>query len=338
MGLDDVHAAALMGNILREASDSLDPGQNTERLQFYKRFKDNPEYAEEAKNYKDMDWRTIDGKVVYTEEQLDAMSLEDAKKAVKGLIPSKGGIGIFQLTNGKFDSTTGRWVATENGDKKANYLNWCLDNKKDWSDLKTQLEYENKVLSENPSLKSKFLSIQDTGQAAAYFCDAYEHPGDNSESIRANNARFFLSKIKEQKPVPQPSEKTSQKTVTIARRFVGNAYTWGGDNLYGTVGGKGGNGIDCSHFVQEVLNQQGIPVNYATTDNMINDYSKEGFTNIGTDFSKARAGDIAVYEGHTGIIDENGKLIEAQSSDTGITDYRMASEHDNPIGILRYTG
>lgn len=113
----------------------------------------------------------------------------------------------------------------------------------------------------------------------------------------------------------QPSSiqyNSSSDIVSYANQFVGNPYVWGGNSLT--------NGIDCSHFVWNVLKDTGhYNGGY---------YIAQQWPWLGTgvsSLSEARAGDVICYSGHVAIYDGNGKIIEAQSSNAGITNNRSAT-------------
>lgn len=105
---------------------------------------------------------------------------------------------------------------------------------------------------------------------------------------------------------------SSSDIVSYANQFVGNPYVWGGNSLT--------NGIDCSHFVWNVLKDTG---HYSGGY-----YIAQQWPWLGTavsSLSEARAGDVICYSGHVAIYDGNGKIIEAQSSNAGITNNRSAT-------------
>lgn len=100
--------------------------------------------------------------------------------------------------------------------------------------------------------------------------------------------------------------------VSYARQFVGNPYVWGGNSLT--------NGCDCSGFVHEVYEYFGYDlVRYSMS------FLYEG---VPVELEDIKPGDIVVYErnskgiGHVAIYAGDGKIVEAQSSATGITDDR----------------
>lgn len=116
---------------------------------------------------------------------------------------------------------------------------------------------------------------------------------------------------------------TGQDIVNYAMQFVGNPYVWGGNSLT--------NGCDCSGFVHLVYKHFGYnTVRYSMS-----------FLYEGTAVSRddVRVGDIVVYAikngiGHVAIYAGNGKIVEAQSSATGITAYRSIDCREI-VGIRR---
>lgn len=112
---------------------------------------------------------------------------------------------------------------------------------------------------------------------------------------------------------------TGTKIVNFALKYVGNPYVWGGNSLT--------KGCDCSGFVYLVYANFGINTPR---------YSMS-FLNVGTEVDwgtmsnpkeeNLQIGDIIVYNkkngiGHVAIYMGNGKIVEAQSSSTGITSDR----------------
>ena len=99
--------------------------------------------------------------------------------------------------------------------------------------------------------------------------------------------------------------------VNYAKQFVGNPYVWGGNSLT--------NGIDCSHFVWQVLKNNGV-------------YNKSYRTSYYWRFegkpvaslAEAQAGDIICYDGHVAIYDGKGMIVEAKGKAYGITHDRRA--------------
>ena len=110
--------------------------------------------------------------------------------------------------------------------------------------------------------------------------------------------------------------------VSYANQFVGNAYVWGGNSLT--------NGVDCSHFVYNVLKNTGAySGGYSTSG---------GWAHKGTavsSLSEAQAGDVIVYSGHVAIYDGNGGIVEAQNPDAGVTNNRSATSSEI-VAIRRF--
>ena len=110
--------------------------------------------------------------------------------------------------------------------------------------------------------------------------------------------------------------------VEEALKYVGNPYSWGGDSLT--------NGIDCSHFVWEVLKRSiGYTGGYVTSTN----WASKG-TAVDS-LADAQAGDIIVYSGHVAIYDGNGMIVEAKGAKWGITHDRRA-DHAPILAIRRF--
>lgn len=109
----------------------------------------------------------------------------------------------------------------------------------------------------------------------------------------------------------QKTYTSNSDIISYANQFVGNPYTWGGNSLT--------SGVDCSHFVWNVLKDTGhYSGGYAVAD----DWSYLGQSVSSLD--QAQAGDVVVYSGHVAIYDGQGGIIQAQSSQAGITNDRAA--------------
>ena len=111
--------------------------------------------------------------------------------------------------------------------------------------------------------------------------------------------------------------------VAYANKFVGNPYKYGGNSLT--------NGIDCSHFVYNVLKNTG----YYAGDYVSSSY----WANLGravASVDQARAGDVIVYKNHVAIYDGKGCIIEASSSATGIINYNSVYKK-TILAIRRFT-
>lgn len=110
--------------------------------------------------------------------------------------------------------------------------------------------------------------------------------------------------------------------VSYADQFVGNPYVYGGNSLT--------DGIDCSHFVHQVLTDTGhYDGEYTTSD---------GWANLGESvqsLNNAQAGDVIVYPGHVAIYDGDGGIVEAKGSEWGITHDRDA-DHGTILAIRHF--
>lgn len=114
-----------------------------------------------------------------------------------------------------------------------------------------------------------------------------------------------------------------EEIVSYAKQFVGNPYVWGGNSLT--------EGIDCSHFVWQVLTNCGVyDGDY---------YTSYGWRTLGEEvesLAEAQAGDIICYEGHVAIYDGEGKIVEAQGKKNGIT-YGRDADYREILTIRRFT-
>ena len=117
--------------------------------------------------------------------------------------------------------------------------------------------------------------------------------------------------------------KSGYEIVAYADQFVGNPYVWGGNSLT--------NGIDCSHFVYQVLKNCGVyDGGYVTSS---------GWRTKGravASLAEAQAGDVLCYSGHVAIYDGNGGIVEAKGAKWGITHDRRA-DYKTILAIRRFT-
>lgn len=113
-----------------------------------------------------------------------------------------------------------------------------------------------------------------------------------------------------------PSYKTGisgSSVVSYANQFVGNRYVWGGSSLT--------EGADCSGFVQSVLANFGITYGSRMTSGSFRSVGQE------VSYNYMQPGDIVCYPGHVAIYAGGGLIVEAQSTATGITNYRPVTCH-----------
>lgn len=116
--------------------------------------------------------------------------------------------------------------------------------------------------------------------------------------------------------------KSGESIVAYADQFVGNPYVWGGNSLT--------NGIDCSHFVYQVLKNCGVyDGGYVTSAGWR--YKGSPVSSL----SEAQAGDVICYSGHVAIYDGYGGIVEAKGSKWGITHDRSAA-YGKILAIRRF--
>lgn len=155
--------------------------------------------------------------------------------------------------------------------------------------------------------------------------------GDSTKSVvTAINTDTQESKASEAEANNVPLTSSDSDIVNFALQFVGNPYVWGGDSLT--------HGIDCSHYVWQVLRQTGhYNGEYMEAKYWAREGQKVSQDNI-------QAGDIIIYgvgpddpgHGHIAIYDGQGLIIEAKGSAYGITHDRALDHGDRIIAIRRF--
>ena len=127
----------------------------------------------------------------------------------------------------------------------------------------------------------------------------------NSSSSGSSTSSSSSSSSNKQETV-KPSGVSGAAIVAYADQFVGNPYVWGGNSLT--------NGIDCSHFVYQILSRCGVYDGGYTTS--------YGWRYVGdevTSLKEAQAGDVVCYDGHVALYDGAGGIVEAKGRRWGIT-------------------
>lgn len=120
-----------------------------------------------------------------------------------------------------------------------------------------------------------------------------------------------------------PGGSSGEAIVAFAEQFIGNPYVWGGNSLT--------NGIDCSHFVYQVLRHCGVYAEgYVTSA-----FWREKGQPVAS-LAEAKAGDIICYSGHVAIYDGKGGIVEARGSKWGIT-HNRAADFTTILAIRRFT-
>lgn len=118
------------------------------------------------------------------------------------------------------------------------------------------------------------------------------------------------------------SKPTGAEIVAYAKQWVGNPYVWGGNSLT--------DGIDCSHFVWQVLKNTGA---YSGSYRTSYYWRFEG--EAVSSLAEAQAGDVICYDGHVAIYDGKGMIIEAKGSKWGIT-YDRRADYGTIYAIRRF--
>ena len=154
--------------------------------------------------------------------------------------------------------------------------------------------------------------------------EARRQQAASSNNSSSNNSSSSNSSGSGASSVPSYSGNGSGSSiVAYADQFVGNPYVWGGNSLT--------NGIDCSHFVYQVLKNCGVySGGYETS---------AGWRSLGSpvsSLSEAQAGDVICYSGHVAIYDGYGGIVEAKGSKWGITHDRSAT-CNTILAIRRFT-
>lgn len=184
-----------------------------------------------------------------------------------------------------------------------------------------------------------FLGQQKEIEAMVASLEGSQKEFANQLASAKKKAEAYKKTIKEQEEIIRKQQEEANKKpsysggknvsgetlVAYARQFVGNPYVWGGNSLT--------NGCDCSGFVHEIYEYFGYNlVRYSLS------FQYEGKA---VNIKDIKLGDIVVYArnsegiGHVAIYAGNGKIIEAQSSATGITDNRPLENGRKIIAIRR---
>lgn len=139
------------------------------------------------------------------------------------------------------------------------------------------------------------------------------------EQAAARAAAREAAKVKENSTAggvtnsdPTPVTGVSGSSVVgFANQFVGGPYKWGGNSLTG--------GVDCSGFVVQVYKNFGINLSGARSSAALRGVGQA------VSYDNMRAGDIVCYAGHVGIYTGAGTIVEAQSTNAGITNNRSVN-------------
>ena len=161
-------------------------------------------------------------------------------------------------------------------------------------------------LKEAKEIAAREAALAAARAAAAAAANGNSSGGANTSSSSSYNVNGDLN----------PGYRTGvsgSSVVSFANQYVGNRYVWGGNSLT--------EGCDCSGFVQQVLANFGITYGGRMTSG--------GFRGVGQEvsYNYMQPGDIVCYPGHVAIYAGGGTIVEAQSTATGITNYRSVNCH-----------
>ena len=159
-------------------------------------------------------------------------------------------------------------------------------------------------------------------QEAANSSNHSSNNNSNNSSNNSSNNNSNNNASSSNKDYSAPSGKSGSAIVAYADQFVGNPYVWGGNSLT--------NGIDCSHFVYQVLKNCGVySGGYETSAGWRDNGRKVN------SLAEAQAGDVLCYSGHVAIYDGYGGIVEAKGSKWGITHDRSAT-YSTILAIRRF--
>ena len=200
--------------------------------------------------------------------------------------------------------------------------------------LDEQLMKQEAYVAQQAEIETAIASLKDTQAeyaeqlaSAKKMAEAYKKTiKEQEEIIRKKKEEEEAAANANKKPYPNGQNVSGQELVKYALQFVGNPYVWGGNSLT--------NGCDCSGFVHLIYKHFGYDtVRYSMS-----------FLNEGVPVSRedVQPGDIVIYTrkngiGHVAIYAGNGKIVEAQSSDKGITSDRSI-DCRTIVGIRRILG
>ena len=193
--------------------------------------------------------------------------------------------------------------------------------------METLVAKEEIYIGQQAEIAAALESLKDIQAEYAAQLAAAQKKATELKATIAEQEKIIASEIKrkeEERKKKEEEEKKKQEEalkkntkgseiVKYAQKFVGNPYVWGGNSLT--------KGCDCSGFVHLVYKNFGFNLPR---------YSMS-FLNVGKKvepkLSALQPGDIIIYNkhkgvGHVAIYIGNGKIVEAQSAKTGITNTR----------------
>lgn len=143
----------------------------------------------------------------------------------------------------------------------------------------------------------EYKEIDDPQLAAQIFCRVHERPSKPMMSVRESAAQRYYTLLKS-----YGEGSSSSDIINVALKYVGNPYVYGGNNLE--------TGIDCSHFVYQILKMTGhYNGGYTTSTN---------WRNLGMAVSgglqNALPGDVLVWDGHVAFYMGGNQIVHASNS------------------------
>jgi hypothetical protein len=120
-------------------------------------------------------------------------------------------------------------------------------------------------------------------------------------AIARIDSQFAITAVNEFVPLKHLVDVNAQEQdfVSVAERFLGVPYLWGG---------KTSAGLDCSALVQLSLNACGAP---CWRDSDMQEISYQPEVKPADDFSNLQRGDLIFWEGHVAIVRDQSTLIHA---------------------------
>lgn len=147
---------------------------------------------------------------------------------------------------------------------------------------------------------SQYITIGKEAQRKAKKLKKFQYAKSRKEEEQTNVPKEHV--YNEEERWKQEATGSGKAVVAYARQFIGNPYVWGGTSLT--------RGADCSGFVQSVYKHFGVQL--PRTSLQMRSAGKA------VSYSNAVPGDIICYDGHVGIYQGNGQIVNAINRARGI--------------------
>ncbi len=157
----------------------------------------------------------------------------------------------------------------------SDYETQLAKSKKQAAELQKKIEEENRKAAEEAARRQQGGSSSTSGGSTS--------SGESSGGV-TSNAPYNASK--------------ANSVVAEAKKYVGNPYVWGGNDLQ--------KGIDCSGFTQQIYGKFGISLPRWSGD--------QRNVGIPISFSDAKPGDLICYAGHVAIYCGGNTIVHASNS------------------------